>query len=99
MKDHIRTRDKKTDVYNPGGVNQMTCKDCLLKYVGQTGRTFRTRYNEYIREIQTNGKTSKYDQHIPNTTHYYDTVANTMKVLQVERKGKMLRHIRTCLYI
>jgi hypothetical protein len=66
----------------------MTCKDCPLKYLGQIDRTFRTRYNEHIRELQTNGKTSKYAQHILNTIHNNDTMENTMKVLQVERKVK-----------
>jgi hypothetical protein len=61
-----------------------------MKYVGQTGRTFRTRYNEHIREIQTNGKTSKYAQHILNTTHNYDAMHKAMKILHVEKKGKML---------
>jgi hypothetical protein len=31
----------------------MACKDCALKYIGQTRHTFRTRYKEHIREIKT----------------------------------------------
>jgi hypothetical protein len=68
----------------------MICRDCPLKYVGQTGRTFRTRYNEHIREIQMNGKTSKYAQHILNMTHDYDAIEKTMKILHVEKKGQIL---------
>jgi hypothetical protein len=63
IKHHIKVRDKRPDVYNLSGVYQMTCKDCPVKYlyvVGQAGLTFRTRYNEHNREIQANGKTSKY---------------------------------------
>jgi hypothetical protein len=86
----LRAREKTTDIYNPSGVYQMICKDCPLKYVGQTGRTYRTRYNEHIREIQTNGKTSKYAQRLPNTTHNYDNMERTMKILHVEQKGQML---------
>jgi hypothetical protein len=90
IKYHIRVRDKITDVYNLSGVYQMECKGCPLKYVGQTGRTFRTRYSEHIREIQTNGKNSNYAQHIHDTTHDYVTMEKTVKILHVERKGQML---------
>jgi hypothetical protein len=58
-----------TDTYTLSGVYEMTRKDCPTKYAGQTGRTFRARYNEHMREIKTNGKTSKYAQHIHDTMH------------------------------
>jgi hypothetical protein len=89
IKHHIRVRDKTTDVYNRSEVYQMECKECPLKYAGQTGRTFRTRYNEHI-ETQTNGESSKYAQHILDTTHNYDTMEEKIKILHVERKGQML---------
>jgi hypothetical protein len=59
----------------------------VIKHVGQT---FRTRYNGHIREIQTNGKCSKFAQHILDTTYNYDIMEKTMKILQVERNGQML---------
>jgi hypothetical protein len=65
----------------------------------RAGRTFRTRNNEHSREIQTNGKTVKYAQHLLNTTHNYDTMESTMKMLQVERKGKMLEISEKKIYI
>jgi hypothetical protein len=46
---------------------QLKCNECLLKYVGQTGRTFEIRYKEYIRAIETKRQTSKYAQHILDT--------------------------------
>jgi hypothetical protein len=68
----------------------VVCKDCELKYIGQTERTFRTRYKEHIREIKTNGQKSKFAQHILDTTHNYDTIEQTMEILHLEKKGKML---------
>jgi hypothetical protein len=67
-----------------------------LKYVGQTGCNFRTRYKAHIREIQRNRKTSKYAQHILNTTHNYDAIENTMRMLHVEMKGRMLDTLENC---
>jgi hypothetical protein len=68
----------------------MNCRDCELKYIGQTGRAFRTRYKEQIREIKTNGQKSKYAQHILETTHEYGKIEQIMEILHIERKGRML---------
>jgi hypothetical protein len=89
-KHHIKASEKTTDVYNLSGVYQTICKDCPLKYIGQTGHTFRTVYNEYIGELQPNGKPLKYAQHILNTTHNYDNMKKTMKILHVKKKWQML---------
>jgi hypothetical protein len=90
IKQHINAKEETTDKYNLCGAYQMGCKDCNLKYVGQTGCTFRTRYKEHTRELKTNGQKSKYAQHILDTIHNYDTVEKTMQILQIEKKGRML---------
>lgn len=69
IKHHVRMKERTTDVYNLSGVYQMLCKECPLKYLGQMGRMFRIRYYEGIRDIQTNGRSSKFAQHILDTTH------------------------------
>jgi hypothetical protein len=38
--------------YNKCGIYQLRCKDYSMKYVGQTGRTFNTRYKEHIYNIK-----------------------------------------------
>jgi chromosome condensin MukBEF complex kleisin-like MukF subunit len=40
------------------GVYQMRCMDCPLKYIGQTGRTFKTKYKEHIQAIRNNNGNS-----------------------------------------
>jgi hypothetical protein len=37
-----------TNKYNKCEIYQMKCKGCSMKYVGQTGRTFNTRYKQHI---------------------------------------------------
>jgi hypothetical protein len=90
LKRHVTAKEKTTDVYNLCGIYQMTCKDCPLKYVGQTGRNFRTRYKEHIREIKMNSHKSKFAQHILDTSHNYVTIEETMNILHIEKKGRML---------
>jgi hypothetical protein len=46
------------DEYNDSHIYQMKCLDCPLKYAGQTGRAFRTRYKEHIQAIRNNNSNS-----------------------------------------
>jgi hypothetical protein len=50
--------------------------DCPIKYVGQTGRTFNTRYKEHIHDIRSNNSHSGYSNHILNTGHAYGTITD-----------------------
>jgi hypothetical protein len=61
-----------------------------MKYIGQTGRTFRTPYKEHTNTIRTNKQNSKFVQHILETGHNYDTIDHSMKILQIEMKGPKL---------
>jgi hypothetical protein len=64
--------------------------DCPLKYIGQTGRIFRTKYEEHIEAIRNNNSNSGYSDHILNTGHAYRSISDTMKVVKIEKKGKHL---------
>jgi hypothetical protein len=64
--------------------------DCPLKYIGQMGRTFKTKYKEHRQAIRNNNSNLGYWKHILNTGHTYGSVTNTMKALKTQRKGKHL---------
>jgi hypothetical protein len=68
----------------------MKCLDCPLKYIGQTGRIFHTRYKEHIHAIRNNNSNSGYSNHILNTGHKYGTITDTMDIIRTHRKGKHL---------
>jgi hypothetical protein len=68
----------------------MKCMDCPLKYVGQTGRKFNTRYKEHIHDIRTNNSNTGFANHILNTVHTYRTITDTMEIMKTERKGSYL---------
>jgi hypothetical protein len=42
----------KLDIHNKSGVYQLTCPDCNMKYIGQTGRSFQKRYQEHMRDYK-----------------------------------------------
>jgi hypothetical protein len=61
-----------------------------MKYIGQTGRNFRTRFKEHIRDIRFNKDNSKFAQHILNTQHKYGPINKTMDILHIEKKSQKL---------
>jgi hypothetical protein len=79
-----------TDKYEKSDVYQMKCTDCALKYMEQTGRTFHTRYKEYIHAIRNNNGNSGYSNHILNTGHASGNITGTMKIVKIDNKGKHL---------
>jgi hypothetical protein len=85
-----KNKNKPRDVYNQSDVYQLQYNECPLKYIGQTGRTFRDRYKEHINAIRFNKQHSKFALHILNTGHSYNTIDQTLKVLHVEKKGLKL---------
>jgi hypothetical protein len=78
------------DKYNRSGIYQFKCLDCPLKYVRQTGRTFKTRYKEHIHDIRSNNSNSGYSSHILNTRHTYGTITYSMEIITTGRKEKHL---------
>jgi hypothetical protein len=54
-----------------------------MKYIGQTGRTFKARFKEHIQDIRTNRHNSKFAQHILDTGCAYNTMDQTMKILHI----------------
>jgi hypothetical protein len=43
-----------TDGYNNSGIYQLNCLEYPKTNIGQTGRTFKTRYKEHVHTIRTN---------------------------------------------
>ncbi|PNF31380.1 hypothetical protein B7P43_G10054 [Cryptotermes secundus] len=90
--ENILKQKPQIDKYNKSGIYQMKCVDCPLKYIGQTGRTFNTRYKEHIHDIRNNDSNSGYSNHILNTGHAYGTITEVMEVVTTGKKG---RHLNT----
>jgi hypothetical protein len=84
---------------NKNAIYQMKCMDCPMEYVGQTGRTFNTRYKEHICDIRSNNSSIRYSSHILNTGHTCCTVEDTMKIIKIGRKRQYLNTLeKYCFY-
>jgi hypothetical protein len=87
---HILVNNKldKTPPMQNSGVYQIRCDDCTFEYIGQTGRTFKTRINEHLRPMKNNAQTSKIAEHILNTNHSFNP--DNLNILHIQKKGKKL---------
>jgi hypothetical protein len=62
ISDHLRHKNGKPDKYESSGIYELRCKSCPRKYIGQTGRNFKTRYREHMLAIRNNNSAaSKYN--------------------------------------
>ena len=78
------------DRLDKSGIYQLICPDCGKKYVGQTGRSFRTRFREHLRDYRYKTGNSKFAQHLQEHNHSFGPLNSFMDILQVIGKGVMM---------
>jgi hypothetical protein len=83
---NILKHHSETDKYNRSGIYQKKCLDYPLKYIGQTGRTFKTRYKEYIQAITNSNGNSGCSDYILHTGHTYGNITDTMDTIKQGEK-------------
>jgi hypothetical protein len=83
----------KPNIYHNSGIYQLQCQTWFRKYIGQTGRTFHTRYTEHSQDIQNNRDNTGFSQHILDTGNTYDSIENTMTALKTAKKGQYMNSL------
>ena len=78
------------DSFGKSGIYKLTCQDCKMIYVGQTGRSFRTRFREHARDFKYRTGNSKFAQHLIDQSHSFGSIDSIMGILHVVRKGAMM---------
>jgi len=74
-------------------VYKLSCPDCSKAYVGQTGRSFLTRFNEHKAAFKTGNQSSNYTKHLTEHSHSFGPIQDTMQILQCQNKGAHLNTI------
>lgn len=85
LKHTIKTCDNK---YSKSGVYKVICSTCGKYYIGQTGRSFQTRYREHT--VGVASSKSVFGQHIIENRHCHGTIENNLKILHTAPKGLRL---------
>ena len=86
-------QDTNTNKYDKAGIYQLRCPTCDMKYIGQTGRPFKTRFHEHLRDFKYNNRKSKFAQHLLDSQHSIDEMENIMDVIHITNKGRMMNTI------
>jgi len=60
------------------------------KYTGQTGRLFRIRFQEHIRDSKYNNSRAKFAQDLIDNKHAIRNMEDIMEIIHVTGKGKKL---------
>lgn len=90
---NINTNKEHQDIYDKSGIYKINCTDCEHFYIGQTGRSFKSRFKEHIQALKSNNRTSmksNFAEHLLSTNHNYTNLKNNMKILKVLNKGNRM---------
>ena len=82
-----------TDKYTHSGVYKLSCPDCSKAYVGQTGRSFLTRFNEHKAAFKTSNQSSNYANRLTEHIHSFGPIQDTMQIQQRQNKEAHLNTI------
>jgi hypothetical protein len=83
---HPQTQNR----YEKTGVYQLTSPDCIMKYIGQTGRSFHMRFQEHFRDFKYNNYKSKFAIHLLENQHSIGHINDIMEVLYTTNKGRLM---------
>jgi len=66
-----------------------------MTYTGQTGRSFKTRFKELMRDFKYNNRKSNFAQHLLDEGHAIGNMEELMKVIHITGKGRMLNTLES----
>ena len=72
------------------GVYTLKCNDCPKFYIGQTGRSLKTRYTEHIEALTLPFIKSNFTEHIFNSHHTYTNIETNLEILHILAEGPKL---------
>ena len=85
--------------YDKCGIYQLTCPAFNMIYTGQTGRPFKTRFQEHLRDLKYGSNKSKFTQHLLDNRHATGPMNSIMETVYMTDKGKMTDTIeRYCIF-
>jgi hypothetical protein len=82
--------NNRTEQYNRSGIYSLTCKTCKHRYIGQTSRELKQRYQEHMRYIKNNNPQLAFALHILNNRHEYGAIDEIMTLLKPIKHKQLL---------
>jgi predicted RNA-binding Zn-ribbon protein involved in translation (DUF1610 family) len=88
-----RHQQQTSNIHSRSGVYKLTCPDCGKAFVGQTGRSFATRFKEHKNAFRTASHSPNFAKHLIEHTQSFGPIHSTMQILQLQNKGAHLNTI------
>jgi len=76
--------------YQQSGIYCLTCPDCSMKYIGQTGRSFRKHFQEHFHDFKYNVRKSNFATHLLDHNHSIGPINEIMSILHTSNKGRSM---------
>jgi len=76
--------------YEQSGVYSLSCPDCHMQYIGQTGRSFQIRFKEHFHDFKYNIRKSNFATHLLDNNHSIGPINEIMKILYTTTKGRFM---------
>jgi predicted GIY-YIG superfamily endonuclease len=80
----------KTQKYKSSAIYALTCKTCKHKYIGQSSRDLKQRYQEHTQYIRNNNPQSAFALHIVDNKHEHGTIEEIMELIKPIRNTRRL---------
>ena len=81
---------KPNSALDNSGIYRLTWPDCQMKYVGQTRRSFRTKFQEYYRNFRHNNAKSNFATHFLENQHSLGIINDIMNILHITKRGRAM---------
>jgi hypothetical protein len=69
-----------------------------MKYTGQTGRPFKTRYQEHIRDFKYGSGKSRFSRLLIDNGNDTGSMQNNVDIVHMTRKGRMMDTLENFTY-
>lgn len=90
LQKHFPKSIENTDPYRKSGIYQLKCNTCDGRYIGQTRRTFDTRYKEHVRAWKYKTSHSTFAEHLHENQHKITTRDTDMEIIRINNNKKHL---------
>ena len=85
MFDEIKINEtEEIPILHKSGVYKLSCQECNMIYLGETGRRFQDRFREHARGEGNNTTNSLFARHFLETNHKFVNPLENFEILKIE---------------
>jgi hypothetical protein len=80
----LATQQKQSkNKYEKCSIYQLTCPSCNKKYVGKTGKSYKVRFQEHLRDLKYGNQKSKFAQYLLENKQPIGPIENMIETIHI----------------